>query len=99
MARRWLDEEEYAEWRVAHEEAELDPHHRENLLRESYDAIERHFELLGVTAIEDRLQDGVAECIESLRAAGISVWVLTGDKVETAVNIAYSSKYVCFFLK
>ncbi|TKR76035.1 hypothetical protein L596_017238 [Steinernema carpocapsae] len=48
-------------------------------------------ELLGVTAIEDRLQDGVPECIRDLRRGGLKVWVLTGDKTETAINIAYAS--------
>jgi len=47
-------------------------------------------ELLGVTGVEDRLQDDVAVVIESLRNAGIQVWMLTGDKVETATCIAIS---------
>ena len=51
---------------------------------------------LGATGIEDRLQDGVPETIESLRQAGIKVWVLTGDKQETALNIAYSCKLIGF---
>ncbi|GMT19150.1 hypothetical protein PFISCL1PPCAC_10447 [Pristionchus fissidentatus] len=92
ICRRYLDEEDYAKWKILHEEAELDPHHKENLLRESFERMERDLELIGVTAIEDRLQDGVADTIDHLRRAGIHVWVLTGDKVETAVNIAYSSK-------
>ena len=48
--------------------------------------------ILGVTGIEDKLQDGVPECIAALREGGIKVWVLTGDKIETAVNIAYSCR-------
>ena len=44
----------------------------------------------GATGIEDRLQDGVPQTIRALRDAGIVVWVLTGDKQETAINIAYS---------
>jgi len=48
--------------------------------------------LLGATAIEDKLQDQVPDTIESIRRAGISVWVLTGDKVDTAINIGYSCK-------
>ncbi|PAV57743.1 hypothetical protein WR25_07383 [Diploscapter pachys] len=79
-------------WRAQQEEAEFDSHHRENLLVECTLKAEQELELLGVTAIEDRLQDGVPETIHSLRAAGIKVWLLTGDKVETAVNIAYSSR-------
>ncbi|KHJ94865.1 phospholipid-translocating P-type ATPase, flippase [Oesophagostomum dentatum] len=87
----WSDED-YQNWRGVHEEAELDPHHRENLLRDSTLKAEQDVDLLGVTAIEDRLQEGVPECIHLLREAGICVWVLTGDKVETAVNIAFSSR-------
>ena len=47
--------------------------------------------LIGSTAIEDKLQEEVAETIVSLKEAGIKVWVLTGDKVETAINIGYSA--------
>lgn len=60
-------------------------------LAEAYRKVESGLELLGVTGIEDRLQEGVKETIEKLRAAGIKVWVLTGDKEETAINVAYSS--------
>lgn len=53
----------------------------------------RHISSLpGATGIEDRLQDGVPETIASLRKAGLQIWVLTGDKQETAVNIAYACK-------
>ena len=46
----------------------------------------------GATGIEDRLQEGVPESIEALQRAGIKIWMLTGDKQETAVNIAYACK-------
>lgn len=49
-------------------------------------------DLIGSTAIEDKLQEGVPDCIKFLREAGVKVWVLTGDKVETAINIGYSSR-------
>lgn len=65
---------------------------RERRLRESFASLESNLTLLGATGIEDRLQDGVPETIASLISAGISVWVLTGDKPETAINIAYSAK-------
>ena len=52
--------------------------------------IEHEFYLIGSTAIEDKLQDEVADTIEFLKKAGIKVWVLTGDKVETAINIGQS---------
>ncbi|VDM59554.1 unnamed protein product [Angiostrongylus costaricensis] len=92
LANKYWDEKEYQSWRSIHEEAELDLYHRENMIRDSTLKAEEDLELLGVTAIEDRLQDGVPECIHLLREAGICVWVLTGDKVETAVNIAFSSR-------
>ena len=49
--------------------------------------MERDLRLLGATAIEDRLQDGVPETIADLKLAGIKVWVATGDKLETAIGI------------
>jgi len=48
-------------------------------------------ELIGSTAIEDKLQDEVADTIQFAKAAGIKVWVLTGDKIETATNIGFSA--------
>ncbi|XP_046654968.1 phospholipid-transporting ATPase IF-like [Daphnia pulicaria] len=63
---------------------------RELYVSQIFDVIESDMTLLGATGVEDQLQDGVAETLEALRAAGIKVWVLTGDKLETAINIAYS---------
>jgi P-type E1-E2 ATPase len=54
--------------------------------------IEVDLELIGSTAIEDKLQDEVAETIEFMKQVGIKVWVLTGDKIETAINIGISAK-------
>lgn len=51
--------------------------------------IENELILIGCTAIEDKLQEGVPSCIETLSRAGIKIWMLTGDKMETAINIAY----------
>ncbi|UIZ29859.1 hypothetical protein KXD40_002714 [Peronospora effusa] len=56
------------------------------------DQLESNLELLGATAIEDRLQDGVPETMESLAKAGICIWVLTGDMEETAINIGYACR-------
>ena len=52
-----------------------------------YDHMERGYSLLGATAVEDKLQDGVRDTLVNLGLAGISVWILTGDKKETAINI------------
>ncbi|KAJ8683561.1 hypothetical protein QAD02_019353 [Eretmocerus hayati] len=62
---------------------------RQLCIERTYDMIENGLKLLGVTAVEDRLQEDVSETMEKLSLAGIKIWVLTGDKVETAENIAY----------
>ena len=54
--------------------------------------LEIEFDLLGSTAIEDKLQEDVGDTIYDIRQAGIQVWVLTGDKVETAINIGHACK-------
>jgi len=64
--------------------------HREELLKGVYDRFERGLSLLGSTAVEDRLQDNVPETIRDLQEAGIKIWMLTGDKFETAENIGLS---------
>ena len=63
---------------------------REERLEEVAELLENGFELVGSTAIEDKLQEEVTETISMIREAGIKLWVLTGDKIETAINIAYS---------
>uniref|UniRef100_A0A3Q3LZX4 Phospholipid-transporting ATPase n=1 Tax=Mastacembelus armatus TaxID=205130 RepID=A0A3Q3LZX4_9TELE len=63
---------------------------REEKLQEAFSYIERDLQLLGATGVEDKLQDKVQETIEALRLAGIKVWVLTGDKHETAVSVSLS---------
>ncbi|KAL7272176.1 phospholipid transporting ATPase [Rhizina undulata] len=90
IAQKELSEEEYQKWNKEHEIAAASVHNREDRLEEVADAIERDLTLLGGTAIEDRLQDGVPDTIALLAEAGIKLWVLTGDKVETAINIGFS---------
>lgn len=90
LAERYLDEEFFAEWRARQQEAALSIDGREDKLGAIYEEIECDMELVGVTAIEDKLQDGVPQTIANLQMAGIKIWVLTGDKQETAVNIGYS---------
>jgi phospholipid-translocating ATPase len=90
IAERDLDEQEYEEWSREHDLAAQALQDREEKLEETADRIERDLILLGGTAIEDRLQDGVPDTIALLGDAGIKLWVLTGDKVETAINIGFS---------
>ncbi|XP_049574789.1 phospholipid-transporting ATPase VA isoform X2 [Syngnathus scovelli] len=92
IAKKVLSKEEYACWLQRHLEAETAIQGREELLFESALRLETNLQLLGATGIEDRLQDGVPETIDALRKAGLQIWVLTGDKQETAVNIAYACK-------
>ncbi|KIW20668.1 hypothetical protein PV08_01245 [Exophiala spinifera] len=90
VAERDLDEEFYQEWNKDHDFAAQALTDREDRLEEVSDRIERELSLIGGTAIEDRLQDGVPDTIALLGQAGIKLWVLTGDKVETAINIGFS---------
>lgn len=124
---RDLTEQEFERWKAAHHEAAISMVDREGKLDAVYNQVENNLELLGATAIEDKLQarepvhdmrflalaglltlggprvgvyikndsvcrfqDGVAKTISNLSNAGIKIWVLTGDKQETAVNIGYS---------
>lgn len=80
LAERHIDEEFFNAWRERQQEAALALDSREDKLGEIYEEIECDLQLIGVTAIEDKLQDGVPETIANLQMAGIKVWVLTGDK-------------------
>ncbi|PAA51145.1 hypothetical protein BOX15_Mlig016307g2 [Macrostomum lignano] len=86
-----LTEAEYEQIKLQFSIAEIDVANRDAKLTEVYMSIEQGLEALGLTAIEDELQPGVCETLTDLREAGIQVWVLTGDKRETAENISLSS--------
>ncbi|XP_015703848.1 phospholipid-transporting ATPase FetA-like [Coturnix japonica] len=90
VAYKNLDEEYFQDWIKRHHEASTALEGREDKLSEIYEEIEKDLMLLGATAIEDKLQDGVPQTIETLGKASIKIWVLTGDKQETAMNIGYS---------
>ncbi|XP_055682408.1 phospholipid-transporting ATPase VA isoform X2 [Lutzomyia longipalpis] len=92
MAKRVLTPAEYTDWATRHKECEMTMENREKRVRDSFMIIEKNLSLLGATGIEDRLQDGVPETLSALLLAGIVIWVLTGDKPETAINVAYSAK-------
>ncbi|XP_037626912.1 phospholipid-transporting ATPase IC isoform X2 [Sebastes umbrosus] len=90
---RSVPEASWEQWsKTLAQSAAMTTDDRDALLEKLYDQMERELQLIGVTAIEDRLQEGVPETIALLQQAGIKVWVLTGDKKETAVNIGYSCK-------
>ncbi|KAM5195408.1 phospholipid-transporting ATPase IG isoform 2-T4 [Hipposideros larvatus] len=73
-------------------EAKMALQDREEKMNKVFDDIERNMNLIGATAVEDKLQDQAAETIEALHAAGLKVWVLTGDKMETAKSTCYACR-------
>ncbi|XP_061368191.1 phospholipid-transporting ATPase 2 isoform X2 [Gastrolobium bilobum] len=94
LAWRELKGDEYQEWSLMFKEASSTLVDREWRVAEVCQRVEHDLEILGVTAIEDRLQDGVPETIETLRKAGINFWMLTGDKQNTAIQIALSCNFI-----
>ncbi|XP_037297496.1 probable phospholipid-transporting ATPase IA isoform X3 [Manduca sexta] len=84
----------YEEWSNTYHKASIAIQDREQKIEEAAMLIENNLTLLGATAIEDKLQDGVPETIAALLKANIHVWVLTGDKQETAINIAHSARLI-----
>ncbi|XP_023208451.1 probable phospholipid-transporting ATPase VD isoform X2 [Xiphophorus maculatus] len=92
IAKKILEEDEYEVWLKRQLLAESSIENQEELMLDSAERLENDLTLLGCTGIVDRLQEDVPETIEALQEAGIKVWVLTGDKQETAVNIANACK-------
>uniref|UniRef100_A0A671X283 Phospholipid-transporting ATPase n=1 Tax=Sparus aurata TaxID=8175 RepID=A0A671X283_SPAAU len=92
LAYRDVSEDEWETWSESHRCADKATNCRDDRLAAAYEEIEQDMMLLGATAIEDKLQEGVPETIAVLSLANIKIWVLTGDKQETAVNIGYSCK-------
>lgn len=89
---RELSDRKFEQWHSSFEHASTALIGRAALLRKVASTVENNLSILGASGIEDKLQQGVPEAIESLRIAGMKVWVLTGDKQETAISIGYSSK-------
>ncbi|XP_067374936.1 phospholipid-transporting ATPase IA isoform X3 [Channa argus] len=87
-----ISESCYQQWQEIHHRACTSLQNRALKMEESYELIEKNLQLLGATAIEDKLQDKVPETIETLMKAEIKIWILTGDKQETAINIGHSCK-------
>ncbi|KAK7116641.1 hypothetical protein V1264_002281 [Littorina saxatilis] len=92
LATKDISEMEYAKWKIKHHAASTTIENRDDRLDEVYEEIETDLELVGASAIEDKLQDGVPETIANLALADIKIWVLTGDKQETAINIGFSCR-------
>ncbi|KAH9209254.1 hypothetical protein DL95DRAFT_310326 [Leptodontidium sp. 2 PMI_412] len=91
---RYLGDEEYQTWKKLFHEASTSLVNRQEMIDQASEILERDLDLTGATAIEDELQKGVPETIDKLRRAGMKVWMLTGDKRETAINIGHSCKLI-----
>ncbi|EXJ84048.1 phospholipid-translocating ATPase [Capronia epimyces CBS 606.96] len=91
---RFLAEEEYKIWRSDYVSASTSIVDRQRKIERAAELIENTLELLGATAIEDKLQKGVPDTIDRFRRAGIKMWMLTGDKRETAINIGHSCRLI-----
>ncbi|KAL2190051.1 phospholipid-translocating P-type ATPase [Thermothelomyces heterothallicus CBS 203.75] len=92
FAHRFLTEQEYNGWKKLYHDAETSLVDRQDRIEAVGEMIERSLDLIGASGIEDQLQPGVPETIERLRRANIKIWMLTGDKRETAINIAHSAR-------
>lgn len=91
---RYLTEDEYTTWKAIYAAAATSIVDRQDKLERAGEMIETKLELLGATAIEDKLQKGVPDAIDRFRRAGIKMWMLTGDKRETAINIGHSCRLI-----
>ncbi|KAJ7039124.1 calcium transporting ATPase [Mycena alexandri] len=94
LAYRDISEQEYKQWAAIYDQAAATINGRGDALDQAAELIEKDLFLLGATAIEDKLQDGVPDTIHTLQMAGIKVWVLTGDRQETAINIGMSCRLI-----
>ncbi|KAL9045932.1 MAG: hypothetical protein Q9214_001109, partial [Letrouitia sp. 1 TL-2023] len=93
-AYKYMDEEDYNYWQKYFLEASTSLVDRQRKVEEAGAMVEKDLELVGATAIEDKLQKGIPETIDKLRRANIRLWVLTGDKRETAINVARAARVV-----
>lgn len=91
ISQRYIPYPEYESWRKKYENAKTEMEDRDNKIQKVVEELEEGMEFLCVTGVEDKLQVDVTDTIESLRNAGIQIWMLTGDKVETAKCIAIST--------
>jgi phospholipid-transporting ATPase len=94
VACRDVPDAEYRQWSAIYDQAAQTINGRGEALDNAAELIEKDMFLLGATAIEDKLQDGVPDAIHTLQMAGIKVWVLTGDRQETAINIGMSCRLI-----
>ena len=92
IAYKEIDNNDFRSIYKEYKKAQLNTYLKNKLLNILAEKVENNLILLGITGIEDKLQDNVDEVLESFITAGIKIWMLTGDKKETAKSIAYSCK-------
>ncbi|KDO21212.1 hypothetical protein SPRG_21329 [Saprolegnia parasitica CBS 223.65] len=92
LSQRELSKDEYERWNKTYQEAATSLVNRDQMLDDAAEVLEVNMDVVGATAIEDKLQVGVPATIHNLAMAGIKIWVLTGDKEETAVNIGHACR-------
>jgi len=91
IAQKVLSLEDFQVWKGKYDDACQSLSNREGKIRQVIESLETNMRLLGITGVEDKLQEDICETLENLRNAGIQVWMLTGDKIETATCIAISA--------
>lgn len=94
VAKKKLSEEQYLDFESKYSTAKQSMTDRQNAISSVRESLERDMELVCVTGVEDKLQENVSVTLETLHNAGVKIWMLTGDKLETAMCIAKSSKLV-----
>lgn len=92
FAQKFMTEQEYQNWKKVFDDATMSIANRQEAIDAAGEMIEQSFDLVGATAIEDKLQRGVPATIDKLQRANMKIWMLTGDKRETAINIAHSAR-------
>lgn len=94
LSSKELTEHEYFEWDIKYQAAVTSLVNRDEKLADVAEILEQDMKVVGATAIEDKLQAGVPAAIFSLAQAGIKIWMLTGDKEETAINIGHACRLI-----
>ncbi|KAK4701642.1 phospholipid-translocating ATPase, partial [Phenoliferia sp. Uapishka_3] len=90
ISSKYLDPDEFARWSKVYDKACAAVDDREEKIEAACEVIEGNLTILGATALEDKLQAGVPEAIAQLHKAGLKLWILTGDKLQTAIEIGFS---------
>ncbi|GJN93129.1 hypothetical protein Rhopal_006174-T1 [Rhodotorula paludigena] len=90
ISSRYLTDDEFANWSKIYDKACAAIEDRDDEIERACELVEHDLTILGATALEDKLQVGVPEAIEQLHKAGIKLWILTGDKLQTAIEIGFS---------